>query len=180
VALRFHETAIAGVLTVEIDPMRDARGFFARTWCRDEFAAVGVDAVWVQENLGRSPAMGTLRGMHLQRPPHDEVKLVRCVAGRIQDVAVDLRPGSPTYRRWVGAELSAERGDMLLVPTGCEHGYLTLEPDTDVLYLTSAAYDRASATGVRFDDPALGIEWAGPIAVISDRDRAWPLLDGET
>src|SRR4029079_14564038 len=115
---------------------------------------------------------GTLRGLHLQRDPDAEAKLVGCTRGRVQDVVVDLRPTSPTYRRWVSAELSADGGESLFVAPGCAHGYLTLEPDTDVLYQTSARYAPGSATGVRFDDPAFGIEWAAPVEVISEADRS--------
>lgn len=175
-SIRFHETEIEGVRYIEIDPIRDERGWFARAWCRDEFAAAGVAVEWVQANLGHNPGAGTLRGMHLQSDPHAEFKLVRCTRGRLQDVAVDLREGSPTFRRWVSRELSADRGDMLLVPPGCAHGYLTLERTTDILYQTSAAYAGDAATGVRHDDPTLGIVWDGPIRLVSPADRSWPLL----
>ena len=174
--LAFTPTAIAGVVRVDLDPIRDDRGFFARAWCEDEFEAAGLGTIWVQANLAHNPLAGTLRGMHLQREPHPETKLVRCTRGRIFDVAVDVRPESPTYRQWVGAELTADRGEMLFIGPGCAHGYLTLEPDSDLFYQTSARYARDSATGVRFDDPAFGIEWPAPIALISAADQAWPLL----
>jgi dTDP-4-dehydrorhamnose 3,5-epimerase len=175
--LRFLPTSIAGVVRVELDPIRDERGFFARAWCEDEFREAGLTATWVQANLGRNHAAGTLRGMHYQREPHPETKLVRCTRGRIQDVAVDMRPDSPTYRQWVSAELTAEGGEMLYIGPGCAHGYLTLEPDSDLFYQTSARYDRESATGVRHDDPAFGIEWSAPIVLVSEADRSWPLQD---
>ena len=176
--LTFFPTAIAGVVRVELGPIRDDRGFFARAWCEDEFGAAGMATTWVQANLAHNPAAGTLRGLHYQREPNAEAKLVRCTRGRVQDVAVDLRPDSPTFRRWEAAELSAERGEMLYIGPGCAHGYLTLEAGSDIFYQTSARYAPGSATGVRFDDPAFGIDWAGPILLVSEADRGWPLHDG--
>jgi len=175
--VRFIPTAIEGVVRVELEPIRDDRGFFARAWCEDEFAAAGIATTWVQANIGHNPLRGVLRGLHLQRAPHQEAKLVRCTRGRLQDVAVDLRADSPTYRRWVSAILTADGGEMLYVPPGCATGYLTLEPDTDVFYQTSARFARESATGVRFDDPAFGIEWLAPIRLVSEADRAWPYVE---
>ncbi|HUT79295.1 MAG TPA: dTDP-4-dehydrorhamnose 3,5-epimerase family protein [Polyangia bacterium] len=176
-SLRFTETGIEGVVQIGLDPIRDDRGYFARAWSADEFLAGGLNATWVQANLGHNPVEGTLRGMHLQLEPHAETKLVRCTRGRIQDVAVDLRPTSTTFRRWVSVELTAERGEMLYIPPGCAHGYLTLEPESDLFYFTSEAYDRASATGVRYEDPAFGIRWEAPIRIVSEADRTWPLQD---
>lgn len=173
--LTFIPTAIDGVVRIELDPIRDDRGFFARAWSHDEFSEAGLGTTWVQANFGRSPRAGTLRGLHYQRDPHGEAKLVRCTRGRVLDVAVDLRPGSPTFHQWVSAELTAEGGASLFVSPGCAHGYLTLDPDTDVLYQTSARYAPDSATGVRYDDPAFGIDWGGPILVVSEADRSWPL-----
>lgn len=177
--LTFIPTAIDTVVRVELDPIRDDRGFFARAWCEDEFAAAGVATAWVQANIGHNPVRGTLRGMHHQREPHSEAKLVRCTRGRLLDVAVDLRPDSPTFRQWVSAELTAARGEMLFIGPGLAHGYLTLEPDTDIFYQTSARYARESASGVRYDDPAFGIEWGAPIILVSEGDRSWPLQDAE-
>jgi dTDP-4-dehydrorhamnose 3,5-epimerase len=174
--MRFEQTEIEGVRIVRLDPIRDDRGFFARAWARDEFERAGLDIRWEQANLAHNPAAGTLRGMHFQRDPHAEWKLVRCTRGRLQDVAVDLRTGSATRHRWVGTTLDAAAGDMLLIPPGCAHGYLTLEADTDLFYQTSAAYDRDVAGGVRHDDPAFGIAWSGPVAIISEQDRSWPLV----
>lgn len=175
--MRFHGTAIPGLMYIELEPIHDERGYFARAWSMEEFAQAGASILWVQANIAHNPQSGTLRGMHFQREPHAEHKLVRCTRGRLQDVGLDLREGSPTYRRWIGAELSAERGDMLLIPPGCAHGYLTLEPMTDILYHTSAAYARNAATGVRHDDPALGVVWDGPVNLVSAVDAAWPLLE---
>lgn len=177
--LTFIPTAIDTVVRVELDPIRDDRGFFARAWCEDEFAAAGLATAWVQANIGHNPVRGTLRGMHRQREPHSEAKLVRCTRGRLLDVAVDLRPDSPTFRQWVSAELTAARGEMLFIGPGLAHGYLTLEPETDIFYQTSARYARESASGVRYDDPAFGIEWGAPIILVSEGDRSWPLQDAE-
>jgi len=175
--MRFMPTALEGVLRVDIDPIRDERGSFARAWCREEFEAAGSSAEWVQANVARNPTRGTLRGMHYQRAPHAEAKLVRCTRGRLYDAAVDLRPDSATYGCWVREELTEEGGEMLFIPPGCAHGYLTLEPNTDVLYLTSAAYRPDAADGVRYDDPFFAIEWGAPIVLVSDQDRSWPPAD---
>lgn len=172
--MRFAPTAIAGVLRVDADPRTDERGSFARLQCPEEFAAAGAPFAPAQTSLSRNPHRHTLRGMHFQRSPHGETKLVRVVRGRIYDVAVDLRPDSQTHRQWIAAELSAEAMNALLIPEGVAHGFLTLEPDTDVLYQISPAYRPGHEAGVRFDDPAFGIAWPAPPAVISDRDRSYP------
>ena len=174
----FKETKIAGVFVVELEPRRDERGYFARQWCIDEFTRAGLDCTTVQINTARSVMAGTLRGIHYQRAPHDEVKLVRCTRGSVFDVAVDLRNDSPTFCQWVGVELDEDSGRMLYIPKGCGHGYLTLAPNTDLAYQTSAPYAPQSATGVRYDDPAFGIVWPGPIAVVSAQDRNWPAVMG--
>jgi dTDP-4-dehydrorhamnose 3,5-epimerase and related enzymes len=171
--MRFSPTTLAGVWRVEAQPRGDARGSFARLHCPEEFAAAGLPFEPVQTSLSRNPHLHTLRGMHYQAAPHAETKLVRVVRGRIFDVAVDLRPESPTYRRWTAAELSAEAMDALFIPEGVAHGFLTLERDTDVLYQISPAYRPGREAGVRFDDPAFGIAWPAPPAVISERDRTW-------
>lgn len=174
--MRFHDTDIDGVVMIEIAEIRDDRGFFARSWCEQEFAERGLDGDWVQENVGFSPRQGTLRGMHLQAAPHAERKLVRCTRGGVWDVAVDLRRTSVSWGRSVGVELTADNHLMLHVPEGCAHGYLTLTDDAEVKYLTSHRYVPSSATGVRHDDPALGLEWPRRIRLVSDADAAWPLL----
>jgi dTDP-4-dehydrorhamnose 3,5-epimerase len=175
--LRFHSTDVAGAYVVEIDPIEDERGFFARGWCAREFAENGLHATFVQENVGFSGRAGTLRGMHFQQAPHEEAKLVRCTAGAVWDVAVDLRERSPTYRRWAGVELSAADRNMLFVPEGCAHGYLTLTDSAETRYLTSQYYAPEAASGVRYDDPALGIRWPADVVVVSEADRGWPLLE---
>jgi dTDP-4-dehydrorhamnose 3,5-epimerase len=172
--MKFQTTDIPGVLVVEPERYRDERGYFARTWCRDEIAAQGMDPTVAQMNTGFSHRAGTLRGMHFQRDSHAEIKFVRCTRGALYDVALDLRPDSPTYRRWFGVELTAENGTMLWIPEGCAHGYQTLVDDSELLYLTSKSYAPDRAAGARYDDPAFGIDWPLEVSVISNADRAWP------
>jgi dTDP-4-dehydrorhamnose 3,5-epimerase len=174
--MTFEETEIEGVWVVGIEPIEDERGFFARTWCAQEFEANGLHADFVQENVGYSVRAGTLRGLHYQREPHSEAKLVRCTSGSVWDVAVDLRPGSPTRHRWFGVELTAEARNMLYVPKGCAHGYLALTDGSEIRYLTSSFYAPEAAFGARFDDPAFAIDWPAPVTVLSEQDRAWPLV----
>jgi len=172
--MRFSETGIAGVILVEIEPSEDDRGAFARLQCPDEFAAAGHPFEPAQTSLSRNPHLGTLRGMHYQPAPHAETKLVRAVRGRMFDVALDLRDDSPTYRRWISAELSAANARALLIPEGVAHGFLTLEPDTDVLYQISPGFQPGHEAGVRWDDPAFGIAWPAAPALISPRDATYP------
>ncbi|HEY0437267.1 MAG TPA: dTDP-4-dehydrorhamnose 3,5-epimerase family protein [Phenylobacterium sp.] len=172
--MRFSPTAIAGVVLVEIEPREDERGSFARVQCPDEFAAAGHPFQPAQTSLSRNPHAGTLRGLHYQPAPFAETKLVRAVRGRIFDVAVDLRSDSPTYRRWTAAELSADDANALLIPQGVAHGFLTLEPDTDVLYQISPAFTPGHEAGVRWDDPAFAIAWPAPPRLISGRDANYP------
>jgi dTDP-4-dehydrorhamnose 3,5-epimerase len=172
--MRFSDTGIAGVVVVDIEPRQDARGGFARLHCPEEFAAAGHSFVPVQTSLSRNPLPETLRGMHYQPAPYAETKLVRAVRGRMFDVALDLRAGSPSYRRWTSAELSAENGRALLIPQGVAHGFLTLEADTDVLYQISPAFQPGHEAGVRWDDPAFAIAWPSAPQVISERDAGYP------
>ena len=172
--MRFEPTDIAGVVLVRPERHADGRGYFARTWCQDEFAAAGLNPRVVQRNVSFNQAVATLRGMHYQRAPHAEAKLVTCISGAIFDVAVDLRPDSPTYRRWVGAELRAASGTMLYIGEGCAHGFLTLEPESTVEYLMSTVFEPTAAAGVRWDDAAFGIHWPCPPRVMAERDRTWP------
>ncbi|MDB5425017.1 MAG: rfbD [Phenylobacterium sp.] len=172
--MRFTPTEIAGVVVVDIEPRSDERGAFARLQCPAEFAAAGHPFGPAQTSLSRNPHAFTLRGLHYQPAPHAEVKLVRAVRGRIFDVAVDLRPGSATYRRWTASELSADNGRALLIGEGIAHGFLTLEPDTDVLYQISPAFEPGHEAGARWDDPAFAIAWPRPPALISARDAAYP------
>jgi len=171
--MRFTPSAIAGVVVVDIEPRTDERGAFARLHCPDEFAAAGHPFEPAQTSLSRNPHAFTLRGMHYQAAPHAEVKLVRVVRGRIFDVAIDLRPDSPTYCKWTATELSAENGRAVLIGEGLAHGFLTLEADTDVLYQISPKFEPGREAGVRWNDAAFGIVWPQTPALISARDAAY-------
>lgn len=173
--MRFTTTPVQGVTIVEVDRIVDDRGFFGRVWCRDEFTEHGLDADWVQANVGRSTRAGTLRGMHYQRNPHAEAKLVRCTSGSVYDVALDLRPTSPSYLAWTAVTLYANEHTMLYIPEGCAHGYQTLADESEIVYFTSASYARDAATGARYDDPAFGIQWPREVEVISEQDAGWDL-----
>ncbi len=173
----FEPTAIAGAFVVRLEPHRDERGFFARTFCLDEFEAAGIVTTFVQQSLARSKQRGTLRGMHFQREPHGEDKFVRCTRGRIFDAIADLRPNSPSFRRVFTVELDAEAGDALFVPRGCAHGYQTLEDETDVLYAMSSRYAPQAARAIRYDDPGLAIVWPISEPILSPADRSAPGLE---
>lgn len=171
--MKFEATSVDGAFVVVPERRRDERGYFARIFCDRELAERGLCGTLRQVNTGFSPKPGTLRGLHFQAPPHAEVKLVRCVRGAVFDVIVDLRPDSPTFRRWFGTELSADNGLLLYAPAGTAHGYLTLQPDTELVYGTSMPYAPDAAAGVRYDDPAFGVHWPGPANVISAADKSW-------
>ena len=170
----FTETSIAGVWLIEPERVADERGFFARTWDRDEFSLRGLDPRLVQCSISFNHLRGTLRGLHYQAAPHEENKLVRCTSGALFDVALDLRPDSPTFKQWFGTELSADNRLALYVPQGCAHGFLTLAAATEVSYQITQFYAPEAARGVRWDDPAFGIAWPGEVEVISERDRTYP------
>lgn len=174
----FRETPLVGAYLIEPERLGDERGFFARCWCAEEFARHGLQSAFAQCSVSWNRRAGTLRGLHFQRAPHAETKLVRVTRGSVFDVIVDLRPASPTRYRWFGAELDAASGVMMYVPEGFAHGFQTLEDDTEVFYQISVPYHAASAAGLRWDDPALKIAWprAG-VRIISDRDLAFPLLE---
>jgi dTDP-4-dehydrorhamnose 3,5-epimerase len=173
--MRFVPLELAGAYLIELEPHRDDRGFFARTWCRDEFAGHGLDPSIAQCSTSRNARAGTLRGLHFQRPPHAETKLVRCTRGAIFDVIVDLRPESSTRAAWFGAELTEELGNAMYVPEGFAHGFQTLTDDAEVFYMISKPYMPDAAGGVRWDDPAFGIDWPEEAErTISERDRDWP------
>jgi dTDP-4-dehydrorhamnose 3,5-epimerase len=176
--MRFHPSEIDGVFVIEVDEIRDERGFFARSFCANEFASRELEVSYVQENIGFNDRKGTLRGLHYQIAPHEEVKLVRCVRGAVWDIAVDLRPVSATYGRWVGIELTEANRTSFYVPAGCAHGYLTLTDDAEIRYLTSAYYAPQAARGARYDDPLFAIDWPGEVTLVSDTDRNWPLASG--
>jgi dTDP-4-dehydrorhamnose 3,5-epimerase len=170
----FTPTELDGAWLIDLDLKGDERGFFARTFCEREFAEQGLQTRFPQHSLSQSATKGTLRGMHFQRPPHAEVKLVACARGAVLDVIIDLRPASATFRRWLGVELSAANRRRLYIPEGFAHGFQTLVDDCEVSYLISAFYEPTAASGVRHDDPAFGVVWPLPVSVISDKDRAWP------
>jgi dTDP-4-dehydrorhamnose 3,5-epimerase len=170
--MRFDTTPLQGALIVEPEPIEDDRGHFARSWCAREFAKHGLSASIAQCNVSHNRRRGTLRGLHFQRPPHEEVKLVRCTRGAIYDVIVDIRPASPTYHRWFAVELCGEAARMLYVPEGFAHGFQTLADDTEVFYQMSRAYHRESAGGIRYDDASIGVDWPIESPIVSDRDRA--------
>lgn len=172
--VKFHPADIAGVALVEAEPKTDERGFFARLYCPDEFAAAKIDFKPVQVSLSRNDHLHTLRGMHFQNPPHAEAKLVHVTRGAIYDVVVDLRAGSATFGRWAAFELNAESARAVFIPQGCAHGFLTLTPETDVLYHIDRMQAAGQAKGYRWNDPALNIRWPAKPAVISAADRAWP------
>jgi dTDP-4-dehydrorhamnose 3,5-epimerase len=169
--VRFTETPLPGAFVIELDLLHDDRGHFARTFDAAEFAAHGLDPAVVQCNVSFNARRGTLRGMHYQADPDGEAKLVRCTRGSIYDVAVDLRAGTETYCRWFGIELSAENARMLYIPVGMAHGFQALEDRSEVHYQMSHHYVAEQGRGVRFDDPAFGIEWPLPDPIVSERDR---------
>jgi dTDP-4-dehydrorhamnose 3,5-epimerase len=180
VDMQFIPTQIGGVFVLEIERKEDPRGFFARIFAREEMKERGLVDEFPQHNVGFNKTKGTLRGMHFQRAPHAETKLVRCTMGSVIDVALDIRPNSPTFKKWVSLELSAENHRMLYIPEGCAHGYQTLQDATELSYLTSQLYMPQSAMGLRFDDPAFVIDWPLPVSVISDADRRWPDFSAES
>ncbi|HMG69754.1 MAG TPA: dTDP-4-dehydrorhamnose 3,5-epimerase [Gemmatimonadaceae bacterium] len=167
------KTEVPGVHVLDVDQHEDARGTFARIWCAREATANGLEPRIAQASLSCNRERGTLRGLHYQRPPHAEVKVVRCVRGAVFDVALDLRKNSPTFRRWVGVELSADNGRALYIPEGCAHGFMTLERDSEILYQMSSFYEPDAGAGVRWDDSAFGITWPLPVSVIGPRDAGW-------
>jgi dTDP-4-dehydrorhamnose 3,5-epimerase len=170
----FTETKLPGAYVIELEKRGDARGFFARAFCQHEFAANGLMTVVAQTNLSFSQSAGTLRGMHYQSAPYAEAKLVRCTRGSLYDVIIDLRPASATYRSWLGVELNTDNRRMLYVPEGFAHGFITLEDAVEVTYQVSQFYTPEAERGVRWDDPAFGIEWPLTPKVISDKDKRWP------
>ena len=173
----FTETPLAGAFVIELELREDERGFFARTFCANEFAEHGLQPVVAQANLSFNHTRGTLRGMHYQVAPAEEAKLVRCTAGAIYDVIVDMRPESPTHRSHFGVELSARNHKALYVPERFAHGFQTLADESEVIYEVSEFYAPGHEAGLNHDDPALGIEWPLPVSVISEKDRAWPPLE---
>lgn len=173
--MKFIPTALAGAYVIDVEPMEDERGFFARSWCADELRAHGLDPNLAQCSVSFNRKKGTLRGMHYQGAPHEETKVVRCTAGSIYDVIVDVRPESPTFKKWISVELSAENRRMIYVPTGFAHGFQSLVENTEVFYMVSEFYHPESSRSVRWDDPQFAIEWPHEEhRVISSRDRDYP------
>ncbi len=174
--MRFVETALAGAFIIELEPVADERGFFVRSFCAEEFAAHGLNPELAQCNYSFNKKRGTLRGLHYQADPFGEAKLVRCTAGAIYDVIVDIRPGSPTFGKWVSAQLTAVNGKMIFAPEGFAHGFQTLADGAEIFYQMSRPYRAELARGIRFDDPEIGVRWPVADPIMSERDRALPLL----
>jgi dTDP-4-dehydrorhamnose 3,5-epimerase len=175
--VKFTELPLAGAFRVELEPRGDARGFFARMFCNEEFAAYGLATEWVQCNTSFSAIMGTLRGLHFQRTPMAETKLLRCIRGTIFDVIVDLRAGSPTFGRWHGERMGEQNRTMICVPAGFAHGFQTLTPDVEMLYFHSAPYSATHEGGLLWNDVRVAVTWPLAVTEISVRDAAFPTLD---
>jgi dTDP-4-dehydrorhamnose 3,5-epimerase len=169
----FTESKLAGAFVIDLQPIEDSRGFFARSWSASEFEDHGLVPRILQANVSFNRFKGTLRGMHRQAQPFAEVKLVRCTRGAIYDVAIDLRPESPTYMQWTAVELTADNRRMFYIPEDFAHGFQTLVDDSEVTYQVSQVYTPEAERGIRFDDPAFNIEWPLPVSVISDKDSTW-------
>lgn len=172
--MRFTQTALPGVHLIEVEATLDERGLFGRTWCADEARAHGLCPFFAQFSVSFNRVRGTLRGLHFQLAPHAETKLVRCTAGAILDVVVDLRKGSPTFSRWIACELTADNRKALYVPEGCAHGFQTLTDGAEVFYQITPSYEPGASSGVRWNDPAFGIQWPEGPRILSERDRSWP------
>ena len=174
----FKSTTLKDAMLVELERRGDARGFFARTFCADEFEKAGLPTEYVQQNTSFSANKGTLRGMHFQNSPHAEDKLIRCIRGGIVDIIIDLRPDSPSYCKWEAFELNEDNKHQLLVPKGFAHGFQTLTDNVEVTYLVTHRYTPSAEGGVRWDDPAFGITWPLDVTEISPKDAAWPAFEG--
>jgi dTDP-4-dehydrorhamnose 3,5-epimerase len=178
--MKFSRTPVDGAWIIEPELRVDERGFFARVWDRDEFAAYGLSMQFAQCNNSASRLKGTLRGLHWQAEPFGEIKLVRCVRGAVFDAVADVRPHSATFGRWAGLELTEENRVWLYVPAGCAHGYLALEGNSEVLYATTAPYEPSAERGIRWNDPLFGIRWPDVGAIqVSQKDRSWPDFEGK-
>ena len=175
--MKFIPTILNGSFTIQLDPINDERGWFARYFCKKEFSTIGHEKEWVQMNHSFSLKKGTLRGMHFQKPPHSEVKLVRCIQGSVFDVIIDLRKDSPTFLKWFGTELSAENKLMMYIPEGFAHGFQTLEDNSGLLYMHTAYYSPEAEDGLRYNDPLVNISWPIEISEISMRDTNHDILE---
>ena len=167
----FNETSLKGSYVIDLEPFNDERGWFARTFCKDEFKKIGHEKEWLQLNHSYTKNQGLLRGMHYQLPPFSEVKLVRCIAGKVYDVIVDIRNNSSTFLKWIGVELSAENKKMIYIPEGFAHGFQTLTNDCELIYHHTAIYSPGSEAGLKYNDEILGIQWPIPVKGMSERDR---------
>lgn len=177
--MKFYPSPLQGAFTIELDKRGDERGFFARMFCENEFRELGLETRFVQINNSLTALKGTLRGLHYQMAPKSEVKVVRCIRGALWDVILDLRAGSPTFKQWFGATLTAENRTMMYVPRGFAHGFVTLTDDTEAFYLVSEFYAPDQERGVRYNDPAHGIEWPEEPVEVSEKDRNWPDLNAK-
>jgi dTDP-4-dehydrorhamnose 3,5-epimerase len=175
--MQFNETKIPGVFLIELEKREDQRGYFARAWCSKDFNAHGLPN-FVQTNMSLSRKRGTIRGLHYQVPPHGEAKYLRCIRGAIFDVCIDLRKDSPTYKKWLGVELSADNRKAVFIPAGLAHAYQALTDDAEVIYSASCAYTPGAERGIRFNDPAFNIEWPIREAIVSEKDMSWPDFAG--
>jgi len=173
----FTPSELEGVYFIGLQPVGDSRGWFSRTYCKNEFAQIGHTKEWVQMNHSFTSRKGTVRGMHYQLPPFSEIKMVRCIAGAVLDVVVDLRTGSPTFLHHTSIELSAKNKKMIYIPEGFAHGFQCLEDDCELIYHHSAFYTPGAEGGIRYDDPKIGIQWPLPVTEMSDRDKSHPLLN---
>ncbi len=173
----FTETPLSGSFIVSLNPIGDSRGWFARTYCKNEFAQIGHDKEWVQINHSFTSLKGTIRGLHFQNNPFSEIKLLRCISGAVYDVIVDLRKNSPTFLKWFGTELSAENKNMLYIPKGFAHGFQSLADNTELIYHHSEFYNSEAESGLMFDDEKLNIKWPLEVADISERDKNHQLLN---
>jgi dTDP-4-dehydrorhamnose 3,5-epimerase len=176
----FTQAPLRGAYLVDVEPSSDQRGFFARSYCADEFAAAGLGQVMRQCSISHNDRKGTLRGLHYQSAPHEEHKLVRCTAGAVFDVIVDIRVSSPTFRQWYGVELTADNHRSLFIPQGFAHGFVTLTDHAEVYYMISAAHAPDAGRGFRWNDPAFAIEWPASPTVVSARDATYPLMDAQS
>lgn len=173
----FNPVKLAGAFTIDVQPFQDSRGFFTRTFCEREFAEHNLVQHFVQANHSGTHGKGVIRGMHFQHSPYAEVKLVKCVQGAIFDIIVDVRASSPTFLQWFGAELTAENKRMMYVPAGFAHGFQSLSDYSEITYMVSSFYNKESEAGIRYDDPAVNIEWPLPVSLVSDKDLQIPLVD---
>jgi len=175
--MTFTPTPLKGSYEIDLSPFKDNRGWFARVYCKEEFAEIGHTREWVQLNHSVTFAKGALRGMHYQLPPFSEIKMVRCIAGAVFDVIIDIRKGSPTFLQWYGTDLSAQNKKMLYIPEGFAHGFQALSGDCELLYHHTDYYTPSAEAGIRYDDPRVNIRWPLPVTDISERDAKHPLLD---